>query len=319
MRDALRGMQSLGLASALAAAMQTGLLSVVASGRTTAGAAAETAGLAPRATRLVLGVLAAHGFVEQQGEHVAASPSLQALHEAVGLDRAGAVWEHAGAFLRTGQPQRSMDGDLDGRSRAYRGVVGGLGAMFEADAEALAAALRPASTVLDAGAGSGVWSLAMAAQHAGTHVTALDLPRVLPSFRDRAAAQGLAGRADTLAGSYHELDLPARAFDRILLANVLHLETPDAAARLVARMAGALEPTGEIVVVDHFDDGTPDGRRAHALYALNLALRTERGRPHPRADIEAWLGAAGLAVQRAIPLAHATASCHALVARTQTR
>ncbi|MBV9947203.1 MAG: class I SAM-dependent methyltransferase, partial [Myxococcales bacterium] len=117
------------------------------------------------------------------------------------------------------------------------GSASDLGRFFEGAARALAARLPPAGRILDLGAGSGVWSLAMAeaGRLAGLdgRATAVDVPEVLPSFHARAAAAGLADHVEATGGDFHEAPLPDAHFDRVLLANVLHLEPEARAARLV--------------------------------------------------------------------------------------
>jgi len=71
-------------------------------------------------------------------------------------------------------------------------------------------------------------------------------------------------------------------------------------------------------VVDALAGGTPERERARALYAVNLALRTEGGRVHSPAEITSWLKAAGLGQVEPIELgnrAEARGALGALVAR----
>lgn len=192
-----------------------------------------------------------------------------------------------------------MNGDVGERSAAYSGVVGGLAQLEEDGAEALASQLVSARRILDVGAGSGVWSLAMTRRSTETPVTGVDLPDVLPVFLRRAEALDLAERADAIAGDYHALSLPSRAFDRVVLANVLHLEPEDRARALVRRVTDALDANGDLVIVDAF--GRPDVGldRARPINALHLAMRTRGARAHRAETVESWCREAGLArIQR---------------------
>ena len=116
---------------------------------------------------------------------------------------------------------------------------------------------------------------------------------MLPTFLAEADARGLAARVDLLAGSFRDVALPRDPFDLIVLANVLHLEPARAAQALVARFASALRPGGAVLIVDMLD-GAPGRSRAHASYALHLALRIPGSFPHHEADMRRWLADAGL-------------------------
>jgi ubiquinone/menaquinone biosynthesis C-methylase UbiE len=188
-----------------------------------------------------------------------------------------------------------MDGSALERSNSYETLSGTLGRLFEDAAEDLAGKLPPpGDRVLDVGAGSGVWSLAMGARSPKATVIALDLPAVLSAFLHRAGSLGLADRVETIAGDYHSIELPVASFDRIILANVLHLESPADAASLIARTAAALKPAAELIVIDSLVEDEPTRAPAHAIYALHLAMRTGQGCLHPRAQVDRWARAAGL-------------------------
>jgi len=199
------------------------------------------------------------------------------------------------AFLSRGERLAHMDGSLAMREAAYSGVVSQLAEAFSEGARQLAERLpgRPAH-ILDAGAGAGVWSLAMAERHPRTRVTALDLPKVLVAFCRQAEQMGLADRIETLARDFHHVELPPGHFDRVVLANVLHLEPPEQAADLIRRTVHSLVGGGDLVIVEMLGDGTPVGERARAVYALHLALRTQQGRTHTLSDLRAWVEQAGL-------------------------
>jgi ubiquinone/menaquinone biosynthesis C-methylase UbiE len=187
-----------------------------------------------------------------------------------------------------------MDGTVDERAAAYKDVVPALGSLFEYAARKLAVELQPPGSILDVGAGSGVWSLAMCERSSITRVTAVDLPDVLPAFLARATELGLGDRVATIGGDYKAVELPGRSFDRVVLANVLHLETPREARALIAHVAPAIRSGGELVVVDALAEGEPLAARSVSLYAIHLAMRTASGRVHPRAEIERWCQEAGL-------------------------
>ena len=71
-------------------------------------------------------------------------------------------WNHLDRFLKTGEVLPIIDVDERGRGATYSSVVLRLGRRFMPFARQLATYLRPVDTVLDVGAGSGIWSLAMA-------------------------------------------------------------------------------------------------------------------------------------------------------------
>lgn len=291
-------MEQLGIGATIGAAYQTGLLDALLAGPATASEYAGRLGLDLRAIERVLEVLRAFGLASRADGRFSASPALLELVESSpgGLELGVGMWAHTAEFLRTGVPFMRMDAAVAEREAGYRSVVSRLGKMFDAYARELAAHIRAAPRrILDVGCGSGVWSLAIAALHPAARVTGLDLPRVLDSFRARAAEHGLAERIDAIEGDVHEVAIPPQAFDLVVIANVLRIETPERARNIVARAATALTANGTLLIVDALAEGIPERERALAIYALHLSMRTERGRVHSVPEITRWLSEAGLA------------------------
>ena len=294
-----------GMAATLVAAYQGNLLQALLNGYATPSMYAEELGLDPTATERVLEVLTSLGIADCNQGRYGASAALKDL-DALGpggVDGFGALWNQVPAFLVRGERYANMDGPPDAREAVYSGVVSKLALVFAHGARQLATKLpgHPAH-ILDVGAGAGIWSLAMAQRHAETRVTALDFPKVLQAFRIQAEHMGLSDRIGLLPGNFHSVAIPEDRFDRIVLANVLHLEPPEQAAALIGRVATALVRGGDLVIVDVLGDGTPVGERAQAIYALHLALRTREGKVHPLSDLQAWVEQAGLVPEGVIEL-----------------
>ncbi len=294
-----------GVAATLVAAYQGNLLQALLNGYATPTMYAEELGLDPTATERVLEVLACLGIADRnQGKYGASAvfKDLDAIGPG-GVDAFGALWSQVPTFLLSGERYAHMDGPPDAREAVYSSVVSKLALVFAHGARQLAVALPgyPAH-ILDVGAGSGIWSLAMAQRHAEMRVTALDFPNVLQAFRIQAEHMGLSDRIGLLPGNFHCVAIPEDRFDRIVLANVLHLEPPEQAAALIRRVASVLLPGGDLVIVDMLGDGTPVGERAQAIYALHLALRTREGKVHPLSDLQAWVERAGLLPDEVIAL-----------------
>src|SRR6266566_4093783 len=153
-----------GVAATLVAAYQGNLLQALLNGYATPTLYAEELGLDPIATERVLEVLTSLEIADcNQGKYgaSAAFKDLDAIGPG-GVDAFGALWSQVPAFLLRGERFAHMDGPPDAREAVYSGVVSKLALVFAHGARQLAVALPgyPAH-ILDVGAGSGVWSLAI--------------------------------------------------------------------------------------------------------------------------------------------------------------
>jgi len=294
-------MQLYGAVAAVDAADRAGLLSALVGPPATAHALAEQLGLNPRATEQVLAILVALGAARPNGDRFEATGELQTFLAAEHRLDSRALFAHVPVWLATGAPVVTMQ-DAEERESAYRRVTPGLGRMFRARAQELAAALpRSPRAILDVGCGSGIWSLSVAARHAGARVTGLDLPAVLDGFREFAAELGIADRVDTIAGDVHEMQLPAPgSFDLVIVANVLRIESPARARHIVERVSPLTGAHGAILVVDALAGGTPERDLAREVYAMHLALRSRDGRVHTADAIRGWFREAGFSRVAAI-------------------
>lgn len=296
--SSLRQLFELGVgAMALLAAHRVGLVRALLDRPATPQEYARQLGTDPRATALTLDVLSTFGAAAYAEGAYRASDELATLAATspggVTLDLD--LYAHISEYLVTGQPLIEMDGTLAERGEHYKQVAAGLGPRYRSAAAALADRLGPdVVDVLDVGAGSGVWSLALAERHPRVRVTAIDLPPVLDVFHANAKELGVEHRVTALAGGYLEVAVPAASFDCVILGNVLHLEPADRAAELVRRAAAALRPGGRAVIVDILGADGHESDPEHAMYALFLALRTRYGRMYPRAEVLGWVADAGL-------------------------
>jgi len=310
----------LGVAAAIEAARDTGLLRALATRNGTPHEYACELHLDRGAVARVLDVLATANVAVRKAGRYTAAPELSSFAAMPGgVEEQLELWRHVTDFLRTGEPLARMDAAAPEREASYRCVVAGLGEIFTAPARQLASRLdRAPRHILDVGCGSGVWSLAIAERCTNTRVTGLDLPAVLTAFAARAEVLGLGDRIELLPGDMHVVDLAINRFDLAVIANVLRLEPQEHAARLISRVAAALRPGGELVIVDALAQGTPERERSRAVYALHLALRTTSGRVHPAEEIAAWLRHAGLNDIRVVELDSYAGAVGALLARVRT-
>ena len=246
-------------------------------------------------THLFLRGLAALGLVEERQERFSLTPLGKGLTENPQLlgDR---FWDHLPEYLKTGEPLIKMDA-IQHQAEHYQTEVGLLGWMLTPCAEEAAQILgigqkRTGVRILDVGAGSAVWSLAMARRDRSSTVTALDWPEVLKVAQVQARAQNLEGQLSLLPGDFHELRLSAGAFDVVILANVTHLNAPEMNLNDFRKIHEILPPGGELVVIDIFP-GAPQGDLVRALYEMGLALRTEKGQVHSKSLLSQQLLEAG--------------------------
>ena len=277
-------------------ALRSGILDALQSGKESAADVAAACGTVERPTKLVLDTLCAMGVAQPESNGYALTPLAQVLLNGGYRELGDPYWAHFPSFLRTGQPIAKMDSVAESEDH-YQTQAMALAWMLSPAAEAAAEALGiggrvHGAAILDVGAGSAIWSLTMAKRDSGATVTAVDWPAVLKVAEGTAQRFGLEDRLSTIAGNFHEVELPEARFDLALVANVTHLESPEGNRSLFEKIYHALKPAGRIAIIDVFA-GLPEGDLNRTLYALGLALRTEAGRVFERGELEALLGQAG--------------------------
>ena len=272
--------------AAIDAAERLGVFARLAAGPATPSTLARDCAIGERGASVLLTALASLGLaqVTEPGEYRSTLPDPATL-----TTRFAALEQ----VIRDDHPPVVVD-TPDGAESFYPDVVPILGTMLASTAREAADHLTaPGLRVLDAGAGSAPWSLALAARDPACRVCAVDLPAVLPTTRRAVADAGYASQFDYLGGDLFSADWGHSAYDLAIAGNICHLFDEAANRRLLGRLFEALGPGGKLVIVDALPDESMDGPRPVALYALDLMLRTEKGRVYPFSTYDSWLHAAG--------------------------
>lgn len=267
-------------------------------GQTPADAASVAAacGLDQRGARLLLELLASLGLLtcDETDRYWCAMPGLAT------LGRLLLLFDGLPETVRTGRPVVAGDTPA-GAGNLYAEGVQFLDLIGRAAAEQCAARLaRPGLRLLELGAGTALWSRAIARRQPDVRVTVVDLPPVMEKTQQAVAADGLQGRYDFIAGDLFSADWPAdSSFDLVLVPNLCHLFGPEQNAWLLARAVRALRLGGRVAVIDILAEESDAASASVALYALGLLCRTATGQVYSFASYVQWLRGAGLtAIER---------------------
>jgi hypothetical protein len=287
----------------VAAACATGVADAIAARPRRPEDVAAACGTNPRATRALLGAMAAlglaghdpDGYVLSADGAVLASDHPQSVALIVAKE-----WFFYQAWA--GLPESVHDGHArippwserlatdPGRSLDFLGALDDLAARFGAELPTLAG-LRGPGRLLDVGGGAGSHAAALAGAVPGLEATVLDLPAVEPVLRER---------HPELAFVAGDLDRPrfgrppGEHWDVVLLANVLHDHPPAACQRIVTTAAGLLAPGGTLLVYEWVLDQGGDTPPAVALFDLMMLVENEGGAAWTASRLTSWLQAAGL-------------------------
>ncbi|MFN7145505.1 MAG: methyltransferase [Myxococcota bacterium] len=284
----------------LAAARAAGLLDALDEevGRTAA-SIAERADADPRVTRVCLDVLAASGLLRWDPSGYRLAPGARAT--LAGFDEMAheidAIRALPGA-LRTGAPYvRTVGGvdleDADDRRRFYAGLRRRALASVPEVTRVVRRAWESqgirdrAPRLLDLGGGHGLFAATFAAAFPGAEVSLFDQPLAAEHAR---ALSGDGFRL--LTGDWYTDDLGG-PYDVVFVSNVLHGEDASDAARLLARVRGAVRDGGAVVVRDRFVHDDHTGPDWATDFAITLVLYTDKGHTRTVAEARALLRAAG--------------------------
>jgi 2-polyprenyl-3-methyl-5-hydroxy-6-metoxy-1,4-benzoquinol methylase len=205
-------------------------------------------------------------------------------------------WLRLTEAVRTGRPVRPANQEEEGAT-FFSTFVESLFPLSYAAARRLgehlgiAKAAAPIS-VLDIGAGSGVWGIALAHQSPRVKIRAVDWPAVLEVTRKVAQRQGVADRLQTAPGDLLEADF-GKGHQIATVGHVLHSEGPGRSRRLLKRIYAALAPGGTIAISEFTPNEERTGPPNALIFAVNMVVNTEAGDTFTAGEIFAWLREAG--------------------------
>ena len=154
--------------------------------------------------------------------------------------------------------------------------------------------------VLDLGAGSGVWSIALAQASPRVHVRAIDLASVLPVTRRITEKFGVEKQFTMTAGDVLETDLGS-GYRVVILGHILHVIGVERSRALLKRAHAALTPGGTLVIAEILVDADRRGPLGGLIFAVNMLVNNEAGTTYTFEEIAGWLTEAGFADPRPLP------------------
>jgi ubiquinone/menaquinone biosynthesis C-methylase UbiE len=205
-------------------------------------------------------------------------------------------WLHLSDVVATGKPAESVN-QSDGGEAFFQELVSNIFPMSYGPAQALAAHLAlgpsgPAFRVLDLGAGSGVWGIAVAQSSPRVTVTAVDWPAVLPIAQQTAAKFGLADRYSVISGDLASADF-GRDHNLITIGHILHSEGVERSKKLLRKCFDALAPGGAISIAEFLVNPERTGPSMGLIFAANMLVNTDHGDTWSFEEIAGWLKEAG--------------------------
>jgi SAM-dependent methyltransferase len=299
------------------AAVRHRVFDVLAKRKSTLGELAQATGASNRGLAAILGVLVGLGLLARDdAERYALTPESEAFLVSGQPGFLGGIFRHVSAQLApnwlrladivgSGKPAGPVG--LAAESAPYFAeFVEALFPNSYPSARALAAALDLAGlsgpfSVLDLGAGSGVWGIALA--QASPHITvrAVDWPEVLTVTRRVAERFGVGDRLSTVGGDLHEVEFGG-GHQVATLGQILHSEGVERSRALLRRTHAALAPGGTIAIAEFLVDADRRGPMSGLIFAVNMLVNTEAGDVYTFEQIAGWLTEAGFTNPRQLPV-----------------
>ena len=276
-------------------------------GPQTIGLLAAQSGASERGLTALLNALVGLGFLARKGTRYALTPESAAFLVSTKPAYHGGFFRHMSRQLipnwlqlteavGTGRPVLVANDQGDGQ-QFFAEFVEGLFPVSYRAAQVLGEHLgipkadSPVS-VLDIGAGSGVWGIALAHQSPRVTIHAVDWPPVLEVTTRVARRHGVGDRLRTVAGDLLEADFGA-GHQVATIGHILHSEGSERSRQLLRKTFSALAPGGSVVISEFLPNDDRTGPPTPLIFAVNMLLHAAAGDTFTFPEIAAWLREAG--------------------------
>lgn len=295
----------------LFAANEVGLFSGLSAGPATLDDLGGTTGFARTRLRVLVNAMVALGLVESDGARYRNSTVADEFLSGGGpadlrpflrfWDRLSyPTWLGFEEAIRTGQGQSTMKLSAEQEQIFLEGV--------EAIQAAPAAALPEVydfaghERVLDLGGGTGSWLAAILRRYPQLQGTLFDLPEAAGVARPRLAEDPARARAEVVEGDFFQDAIPD-GHDAVLIANVIHLFSPEHNLDLLKRTREHVADGARLLLADFWTDPTHTEPPLAALMAGEFLVITGEGDVYSEHEASEWLAQTGWRPLERKPLA----------------
>jgi len=184
--------------------------------------------------------------------------------------------------------------------------------------------------VLDVGGGSGAFTMEFLRRDPAMTGVVFDLPRIVPITKQFISQQGdtpppetiyltptpllqergvsgirdmgtgtrdlrsrIQERISVVAGDYLKDDFGS-GYDLVFMSAIIHINSPDENRILIRKGAKALNPGGQLVILDHIMREDRTEPTAGAIFAINMLVGTKHGDTYKESELRSAMQDAGL-------------------------
>jgi ubiquinone/menaquinone biosynthesis C-methylase UbiE len=277
-------------------------------GPKTPGQVAEETGASARALGILMNALVGLGLLkkDRQGKYSLTPESAAFLLSKKPGTHAGffgtiapqliSRWLRLSDIVREGRPAVAVNQETEG-TEFFSQLVENIIPMSYQPAQKLGDHLKLAKTkneiqVLDLGAGSGIWGIALVQKSPRVRVTAVDWAGMIPTTKRITQKFGVADRFSYVEGDMLEANFGS-GYDIATLGHILHSEGEDRSRRLLKKIFRALKSGGTIAIAEWLVNDDRTKPLPSLMFAVQMLVNTEKGDTFSFNQIKTWLGEAG--------------------------
>ena len=277
-------------------------------GAKTPGQIAEETGASARALGILMNALVGLGLLkkDRQGKYSLTPESAAFLLSKKPGTHAGffgtiapqliSRWLRLSDIVREGRPVVAVNQETEG-TEFFSQLVENIIPMSYPPAQKLGDHLKLAKAkneirVLDLGAGSGIWGIALAQKSPRVRVTAVDWAGMIPTTKRITQKFGVGDRFNYAEGDMLEATFGS-GYDIATLGHILHSEGEDRSRRLLSKIFRALKSGGTIAIAEWLVNNDRTKPLPSLMFAVQMLVNTEKGDTFSFNQIKNWLEEAG--------------------------
>lgn len=209
--------------------------------------------------------------------------------------------------VRTGTQADQARATLSVEDPIWIDFARGMAPLTTQSARSIVEYLRPALAkigspkILDIAAGHGMFGIVLAREFTSAQIYSQDWGSVLKVAQENANAAGLTNRYHQIAGSAFEVDFGS-GYDAVLITNFLHHFDPATNEALLKKVVTALNPGGQVVVLEFVPNDDRVSPSPAALFSLIMLTNTAKGEAYTFRELSGMCSTAGLRNPRWITL-----------------